>query len=42
MPIWPKDAKEFTVSIVPNEARMTSYCYVPKPILKMLNNLKTS
>ncbi|MCY4491357.1 MAG: hypothetical protein OXC46_07845 [Thaumarchaeota archaeon] len=40
MPIWPKDAKEFTVSIVPNEARMTSYCYVPKPILKMLKNPK--
>ena len=40
MPMWPKDAKEFTVSIVPNEARMTSYCYVPKPILKMLKNPK--
>ncbi|MCY4491265.1 MAG: hypothetical protein OXC46_07355 [Thaumarchaeota archaeon] len=32
--------KEFTVSAIPNEARMTSYCYVPKPILKMLKNPK--
>ena len=31
---WPKDAKEFTGSIVPNETRMTSYCYAPKPILR--------
>ncbi|MCY4491526.1 MAG: hypothetical protein OXC46_08715 [Thaumarchaeota archaeon] len=40
MPMWPKDAKEFTVPIVPNKARMTSYCYVPKPILKILKNPK--
>ena len=40
MTSWPKDAKEFTVSIIANEARMTNYSYIPKPILKMLGNPK--
>ena len=38
MPIWPKDAKEFTVSITRNRQRDTSYSYIPKPILVRLNN----
>ncbi|MCY4490743.1 MAG: hypothetical protein OXC46_04675 [Thaumarchaeota archaeon] len=38
---WSKDIKEFTVSAISNDARMASYCYAPKSILKMLNNLKT-
>ncbi|MCY4491479.1 MAG: hypothetical protein OXC46_08470 [Thaumarchaeota archaeon] len=33
---------EFTVSAIPNNARMANYCYAPKPILKMLNNPKTT
>ena len=38
MPIWPKDAKEFTVSITRNRQRDTSYSYIPKPILAKLGN----
>ena len=38
MPIWPKDAKEFTVSITHNRQRDTSYSYIPKPILARLGN----
>ena len=40
MTSWAKDAKEFTVSIIPNKARMTNYSYIPKPILEMLGNPK--
>ena len=35
---WPKDAKEFTVSVIKNEKRLTNYSYIPKPILEMLGN----
>ena len=35
---WPKDAKEFTVSVIKNEKRLTNYRYIPKPILEMLGN----
>ena len=38
MPPWPKDAKEFTVSITHNGQRDTSYSYMPKPILARLGN----
>ena len=38
MPYWPKDAKEFTVSITHNRQRSTSYSYIPKPILTRLGN----
>ena len=38
MTSWPKDAKEFTVSITHNRQRGTSYSYIPKPILRMLGN----
>ena len=42
MTTWQKDAKEFTVSVtgrdVQNRKRRTSYSYIPKPILQMLNN----
>ncbi|MCY4490050.1 MAG: hypothetical protein OXC46_01135 [Thaumarchaeota archaeon] len=31
---------EFIVSIIPNEVKMTTYCYTPKHILKMLKNAK--
>ena len=40
MTSWAKDAKEFTVSIIPNKARATNYSYIPKPILEMLGNPK--
>ena len=40
MTSWAKDAKEFTVYIIPNKARMTNYSYIPKPILEMLGNPK--
>ena len=29
MALWPKDAKEFTVSITHNRQRGTSYSYIP-------------
>ena len=38
MTTWRKDAKEFTVSVIQNRKRRTSYSYIPKPILQMLNN----
>ena len=38
MPSWPRDAKEFTVSIAHNRQRRTSYSYIPKPILVMRGN----
>ena len=38
MTTWSKDAKEFAVSIIPNKTRMTSYSYIPKPILQTLGN----
>ena len=38
MTVWPKDAKEFTVSAIPNKDRRTSYNYIPKPILQALGN----
>ncbi|MCY4490213.1 MAG: hypothetical protein OXC46_01970 [Thaumarchaeota archaeon] len=36
---WVKAIKEFTVSTIPNTARVTIY-YASKPILKMLKNPK--
>ena len=38
MTVWPKDAKEFTVSVIHNRQRRTSYIYIPKPILQILGN----
>ena len=38
MAVWPKDAKEFTVSVIHNRQRRMSYSYIPKPILQMLGN----
>ena len=38
MPVWRKDATEFTVSIIRNTKRNTSYSYIPKPVLKRLGN----
>ena len=38
MTAWPKDAKEFAVSVIRNKDRRTSYSYIPKPILKVLGN----
>ena len=35
---WASDAKDFTVSIIQNKKRLTSYSYIPKPILEMLGN----
>ena len=32
--------KEFTVSAIPNNTRMTSYCYAPKSILNVPKNPK--
>ena len=37
---WAADAKEFRVSITHNVKRLTSYIYVPKPILTKLGNPK--
>ena len=42
MPYWPKDAKEFTVSITHNRQRGTSYSYIPKPILRCDSQLADS
>ena len=36
MTAWPKDAKEFAVSVIRNKDRRTSYSYIPKPILRVL------
>ena len=33
MTTWAKDTKEFTVSVIKNEKRLTNYSYIPKPIL---------
>ena len=38
MTVWPKGAKEFAVSVIPNKDRRTSYSYIPKPILQALGN----
>ena len=38
MTTWSKDAKEFAVSVIRNKDRMTSYSYIPKPILQILGN----
>ena len=37
---WAADAKEFRVSITHNVKRLTSYSYIPKPILTRLGNPK--
>ena len=37
---WPKDATEFTVGITVNRQRYTQYSYIPKPVLRMLDNTK--
>ena len=33
MKSWPKDAKEFAVSVMPSTDRRTGYSYMPKPTL---------
>ena len=38
MTVWPADTKEFTVSVIHNRQRRTSYSYIPKPILRALGN----
>lgn len=38
---WTADAKEFRVFITYNVQRLTSYGYIPKPILNKLGNSKT-
>ena len=38
MTTWAKDTKEFTVSVIKNEKRLTNYSYIPKPILERLGN----
>lgn len=40
MTSWPKDATEFTVSVTRNVKSKTSYSYIPKPILDMLDTPK--
>lgn len=37
MPKWKKDQKEFVVSVTYHEQRGCQ-CYLPKPILKILDN----
>ena len=37
MTAWPKDAKEFAVSVIRNKDRRTSYSYIPKPIVIRLS-----
>ena len=37
---WAKDATEFTVSVTRKEKLMTSYSYIPKPILDKLGTPK--
>ena len=38
MGTWRKDATEFTVSVIRNRQRQTSYSYIPKPVLDKLGN----
>ncbi len=38
MGTWRKDATEFTVSVIRNRQRQTSYSYIPKPVLNKLGN----
>ena len=38
MPKWSDDARDFTVSVIPNVKCDTSYSYIPKPILNKLGN----
>ena len=38
MGTWRKDATEFTVSVIRNRQRQTSYSYIPKPVLDRLGN----
>ena len=38
MTAWPKDVKEFTVSVIRNKDRRTSYSYISKPTLQTLGN----
>ena len=38
MPKWPDDARDFTVSVIPNIKCDTSYRYTQKPILNKLGN----
>ena len=37
-PKWSDDARNFTVSVIPNIKCDTSYRYIPKPILNKLGN----
>ena len=37
---WPKDAREFTVSVTHNVQNTSSFSYIPKPVLKRLGNPK--
>lgn len=38
MTVWPDGSKEFTVSVIRNRQRRTSYSYIPKPVLNKLGN----
>ena len=38
MPKWKKNAKEFVVSVTHNSGSGTSFSYIPKPILELLDN----
>ncbi len=38
MGMWRKGATEFTVSVIRNRQRQTSYRYIPKPVLNKLGN----
>ena len=38
MPKWQKNAKEFVVSVTHNLSSGTSFSYIPKPILELLDN----
>jgi len=38
MPRWKKGAKEFVVSVTHNSSSGTSFSYIPKPILELLEN----
>ena len=37
---WPKDAKEFTVSVTFTARNNSSVSHIPKPILRLLGNPK--
>ena len=39
MTTWPKNATEFTVSVIKNTASRTNYSYIPKPILELFEYL---